>query len=218
MDLLHVAEALAADLAGAQVDPNEAQKALAYLRAHREGATLFEYLATVVTNGHVVIRSGRTLNYYRDLQTICRRHLGPLQHDYANMVEAFAWSLRILRYYRAVPWAADEKAAERRDAQPEQRQEVTTDRQKPPAPQKVEPQLPVSGSVFTSKVLDLDNEKVVIELPGFDVQQAIGLIKAPITARPKYRVDNTARVEVLGVRTLKNGRTIVDLKPAPQVR
>ncbi|WP_165774577.1 hypothetical protein [Candidatus Viridilinea mediisalina] len=52
-----VAEALAADLAGAGVDPNEAQKALAYLRAKRDAKRFFDYLQILVSNGHVVIRS-----------------------------------------------------------------------------------------------------------------------------------------------------------------
>ncbi len=108
MTILSIAEALAADLAGAGVDPNEAQKALAYLRSKRNGKALFEYLQAVVTNGNVVVRSGQTLNYYRDLQSACQRHLRPLQDDYQHMVLAFGWSLRLLRYYRAVPAAARE--------------------------------------------------------------------------------------------------------------
>lgn len=118
---LNVAEALAADLAGAGVDPNEAQKALAYLRSKRDGKALFDYLQSVVTNGGVVIRSGRTLGYYRDLQRACQRHLRPLQNDYEQMVLAFGWSLRLLRYYRVVPEAAKEKAEQQRQQNQEPR-------------------------------------------------------------------------------------------------
>ena len=68
-----IAEALAADLAGAGVDPNEAQKALAYLRSRRSGKAFFDYLQAVVNNGQVVIRSRQTLDYYRVLQQACQR-------------------------------------------------------------------------------------------------------------------------------------------------
>ncbi|NTV63977.1 MAG: hypothetical protein HGA65_10635 [Oscillochloris sp.] len=105
------------------MDPNEAQKALAYLRSKGEGKALFSYLQAVVNNGQAVIRSGRTLGYYRDLLTICQRHLRPLQSDYKLLLATFAWSLRLLRYYRAVPWAGEEKAAERRAMPPEQRRD-----------------------------------------------------------------------------------------------
>lgn len=209
----HLAEALAADLAGAQVDPNEAQKALAYLRSKGQSRALFEYLQSVVNNGQAVIRSGRTLGYYRDLLAICQRHLRPLQGDYPQLLSTFAWSLRLLRYYRAVPWAGEEKVAEQRglaavSAQP------TAEPDRPARP--AAPVLPTLGDSFHGKVLDLDDDMVMVELPGFSDAQAIGVIKAPASTRPKYRVGNTARVEVLGVRTLKSGRVVVDLKPAPQ--
>ncbi len=130
---LEISEALAADLAGAQVDPNEAQKALAYLRSKGQSRALFEYLQSVVNNGQAVIRSGRTLGYYRDLLAICQRHLRPLQGDYPQLLSTFAWSLRLLRYYRAVPWAGEEKVAERRAMPPELRPESSQATQTQPA-------------------------------------------------------------------------------------
>lgn len=208
-----LAETLAADLAGAQVDPNEAQKALAYLRSKREGRALFDYLQQVVNNGSAVIRSGRTLGYYRDLLTICRRHLQPLQNDYDTMIATFAWSLRLLRYYRAVSWAAEEKAAEQR-GQPIASKSAQSNTPKSAEAQKVEHKLPTVGEVFTANILDLDDEVVMVEVPGFSDEHVVGLIKAPINARPKYRIGNAARVEVTGVRTLKSGRVVVELKPA----
>jgi hypothetical protein len=97
------AHALAADLAGASIDPNEAQKVLAYARS-KPGDTdaLFDYLRMVVSQGGAVIRSGRTLSYYRDLEAACKQHLRPIK-DYDELLQTFGWSLRLLRYYRAVP-------------------------------------------------------------------------------------------------------------------
>jgi hypothetical protein len=53
-------------------------------------------------------------------------------------------------------------------------------------------------------------------VPGFGEDKAIGVLKAEAIAggrTERYRVGNTARVEVTGTRTLKSGRTIVELKP-----
>lgn len=204
-----IAEALAADLAGASVDPNEAQKVLAYLRSKRDGRALFDYLQTVVNNGNAVIRSSRTLDYYHNLLTACQRHLRPLQHDYEELVKAYAWSLRLLRYYRTVPTAAEEKRAE---TQPQ----TAAPRQAPPAakPQPTVPQLPEVGTIFTGKILDFDDETVMIAVPNFADDVAIALIKASIAERPRYRIGNTARVEVVNIRTLKSGRILLEVKPA----
>ena len=59
---------------------------------------------------------------------------------------------------------------------------------------------------------------VFVEVPGFKDEQTAGLIKLPVSARPKYRQGNAARVEVIGIRTLKSGRIVVDLKPAPKAK
>lgn len=107
----HTIHALAADLAGASIDPNEAQKVLAYARSNRNNPqALFEYLQMVIKDGEAVVRSRRTLHYYRDLGAACERHLIPPDKDDENydekiqmFLETFGWSLRLLRYYRVVP-------------------------------------------------------------------------------------------------------------------
>ncbi len=100
----YTAETLAADLAGAKVDPNEAQKALAYLRKNRDEKQFFAYLRAIVQDGRAVIRSGRTLDYYRNLLTACERHLRGMPAD--EMAQTLGWAIRLLRYYKAVPDAA----------------------------------------------------------------------------------------------------------------
>lgn len=206
---LNVAEALAADLAGAGVDPNEAQKALAYLRSKRDGKALFDYLQSVVTNGGVVIRSGRTLGYYRDLQRACQRHLRPLQNDYEQMVLAFGWSLRLLRYYRVVPEAAKEKAEQQRRPAP-----APVEQPQPTPARPAGPTMPQVGDIFTGKVLERDENVIIIQVPGFDEEQVFGVLKVEPSV-PKYRVGkDSARVEVTGVRTLKSGKTLVEVKRA----
>lgn len=213
---MNVAEALAADLAGAGVDPNEAQKALAYLRSKRNGKALFEYLQAVVTNGNVVVRSRQTLNYYHELQSACQRHLRPLQDDYQHMALAFGWSLRLLRYNRVVPAAAREEAS-RQPKKPGNEKPRTGDTppdKTPPSGPSHPPgrQLPQVGDIITGKVLERNEKAIVIQVPGFDTDQVVAVLNVE-PGVPKYRPNkDSARVQVTGIRQIKKGKTVLDVK------
>ncbi|GIV99559.1 MAG: hypothetical protein KatS3mg058_0963 [Roseiflexus sp.] len=100
-DLMERASAMALDLCAARVDPNEAQKALTYLRAQKDSKAYFAYLQAIVKNGRAVIRSNRTIEYYSNLLTASQQHLRDLSpHD---MALTLGWTIRLLRYYNAVP-------------------------------------------------------------------------------------------------------------------
>jgi hypothetical protein len=118
---LQVAQLLAADLAGANVDVNEAQKALAYMLTQEKPRQFFDYLRTINRHGYTVVRSNRTIGYYRDLQAACERHLDGMEID--EMRQTLGWALRLLRYYKAVP-----------DAEPD-RYEAPAERSRGPAKQ-----------------------------------------------------------------------------------
>ncbi|MFV9504093.1 MAG: hypothetical protein AB4911_05950 [Oscillochloridaceae bacterium umkhey_bin13] len=201
-----IAEALAADLAGASVDPNEAQKALAYLRSKRDPKLFFTYLDAVVTNGHVVIRSRQTLDYYRDLQQIFRRHLSGM--SYEELAPTLGWGLRLLRYYRAVPEAIQRQTL---PTPPLSREVALT--QAPPAPRPAtrrEP--PAVGDEFTGKVLDGDAQVFVIQVPGFTEQEAVAVLKIE-PGTPKFRIGkDSAKVKVVAVRQAKSGKTILEVR------
>lgn len=201
----NVAEAMAADLAGARVDPNEAQKALAYLRSKRDPKGFFDYLQAVVANGQVVIRSRQTLDYYRSLQQICLRHLRGM--EYEEMAQTLGWALRLLRYYRAVP-----EAVQRQTAAPEPRRQPQAAAPEPKhEPQKEGPTIPAVGEVFAGLVLERDDELVVIEVPGFTRDKAVAVLKVePDTPRWREGKDR-ARCEVIGQRE-RDGLTILRVK------
>ena len=207
------AEFLAADLVGARVDPNEVQKALAYLRSKKDGKQFFGYLRVINQNGGAVIRSGQTLGYYRDLLAACERHLRGMQAE--EMAQTLGWAIRLLRYYRAVPEAAEMLAAERRKGGDSASQPAPT----PTVAQPVRPaaaQLPAVGETFAGKVVGVDETAVLIAVPGFGEGKAIGVLKAAAIAggrTARYRVGNAARVEVTGVRALTSGRAILELQP-----
>jgi CRISPR-associated protein Cmr6 len=84
----------------------------------------------------------------------------------------------------------------------------------PPRP--AAPQLPIVGAVFTGKILEIDSGNVFVEVPDFDSEKALGIIRAEQVGGRKYRAGNAARVEVLKQRETKSGRIVLELKPAPK--
>jgi hypothetical protein len=92
----------------------------------------------------------------------------------------------------------------------------------PPQPRATEPpkpagpQLPAVGETFAGRVVAVDETAVLVAIAGFGDDKAIGVLKAESIEggrTDRYRAGNMARVEVTGVRTLKSGRVIVELKP-----
>jgi hypothetical protein len=161
-----------------------------------------------------VIRSGRTQDYYRAIQDACRLHLAHLEPE--EQVQTLGWAVRLMRYYRNAPGALDRPSpfgGEAPEIAPPRRAEPPP---VPPPPQRKAPELPSVGSTYTAPVIQADASAVLVEVPGFAGEKAIGVIKAEDLGGRKFREGNTARVEVIGVRTLKSGRTIVELKPAPR--
>ena len=97
------AQAMARTWVKQQTDPNEIAKALRYLRDHKDGPRFFRYLRTVVDEGRAVVRSGRTLDYYRQIEQVCRHHLSPYRDDPETMAHILGWAVRLMRYYRVAP-------------------------------------------------------------------------------------------------------------------
>jgi cold shock CspA family protein len=86
-----------------QTDHNEIAKALRYLVEHKNGPQFFTYLRTVVNEGRAVVRSGRTLDYYRQIERVCRQHLTSYQDDHDRMAQVLGWAVRLMRFYSVAP-------------------------------------------------------------------------------------------------------------------
>ena len=95
------ADAIARELARRDCDPNEVHKALVYLRTHKDGERFFRFLSTLVQHGRFLVRSGRTLDYYKDIQEVCERNLGAFRSDTAAMGQVLGWAVRLMRYHMA---------------------------------------------------------------------------------------------------------------------
>jgi cold shock CspA family protein len=98
-----IAQVMARTWVKQHTDPNEVAKALRYLRDHKSGPRFFRYLQTVVDEGRAVVRSGRTLDYYRQIEQVCRQHLSPYRDDPETMAQILGWAVRLMRYHRVEP-------------------------------------------------------------------------------------------------------------------
>jgi hypothetical protein len=103
MNKWQTAETLARELFELEMDVSEFQKVIAFARTHLDGAKVFTLIDTMVLDGQHLVRSGRTLDYYHDLQEVCsdllrdyRRATGSQAEE---MVSIMAWAARLMRYY-----------------------------------------------------------------------------------------------------------------------
>jgi hypothetical protein len=158
-----------------------------------------------------VVRSNRTRGYYMDLLDACQLHLANL--DPAALSQALGWAVRLMRYYRNVQGALAQPPSFGRASGSTN---TPSSVQPGSSSQTTNPSTPQVGSVFTGKVLEIDERAVFVEIPGFTIEKALGMIKTEALGGRRYRVDNSARVEVVAVRQAKNGRRIIELKPAPR--
>jgi hypothetical protein len=207
------ASLLAADLAGARVDSNEAMKALAYARSRRSGRALFEYLGAVVANGQAVIRSRQTLDYYKEILAACDRHLRPLRSDDQRLLQTFAWSLRLLRYYKEVPEAAPRRSTD--GPAPPAAIAAPTAPSNAPAPARTSgSSLLQTGEIFRGIITEVLAGGVKIQHPDHPITQVLGVIDAEHMGKGQFKVKNTRWVEILAVTKTPKGLTVLELRPA----
>lgn len=92
-----------------RTDVNELMKTVSVmkskLRDERETfttASYFEFLDAVVKSGESVVRSGRTLDYYRALRDVSIQYLRSYSESPTLMLEILGWTGRLLRYYETL--------------------------------------------------------------------------------------------------------------------
>lgn len=96
--LLDLADEIARKLLN-RADVNELAKCLRFLLDNPDGQLFFEYLDTITIEGQAVVRSGRTLDYYRAIRDACRQYLTPYKEDPQAMAQILGWAARLMRYY-----------------------------------------------------------------------------------------------------------------------
>lgn len=146
-----LADAIALELVGRETDVNEAQKVVTHARvqaerdAARVGGDFFALLEAMVNDGRYLVRSGRTLGYYRDLRDVCSRHLRGFRSTTPEsgweLVSILGWAARLMRYYRS-PEGKTELASKQRGVAHEEsrRDDVHAQTQRMPAPEETRKQ------------------------------------------------------------------------------
>jgi hypothetical protein len=97
--IFQTAHAMARELVQRDCDPNEVHKAFVYLRTHKNGDQFFRLLTSMVQNGRFLVRSGRTLDYYKTILDVCQRYLTNYRADAEKMTQILGWAVRLMRYY-----------------------------------------------------------------------------------------------------------------------
>lgn len=142
-----MAEKIALELAGSKTDPNEVAKVLSHLVTHRNGHEIFTFLRTVVQDGRAVIRSGRTLDYYREIRRVCDKYLSPYRDKPDEMAQILGWAVRLMRYYRVEPSLAPPKAPPVRRPEVEKRATPVPPAERPRRIQDLEVGMVLTGTV-----------------------------------------------------------------------
>ncbi|HID06206.1 MAG TPA: hypothetical protein EYP10_03565 [Armatimonadetes bacterium] len=93
------AHAIARDLVQRHCDPNELHKAFVYLRTHKNGEQFFRFLNALVQHGRFLVRSRRTLEYYKAMLEVCQQHLRAYRSDAEAMQQVLGWAIRLMRFY-----------------------------------------------------------------------------------------------------------------------
>ena len=75
----------------------------------------FQLLDTMVQSGQHLVRSGRTLDYYHNIQDVCRQCLGAYRQAQGEqakeLAEIMGWAVRLMRYHRAMGTLPTERLA-----------------------------------------------------------------------------------------------------------
>ena len=130
-----LADAVARELVSRETDVNEVQKVATHARvqaerqAERVGEDFFALLETMVRDGRYLVRSGRTLDYYRDLRDVCGRHLREFKRTTPEsgweLVGILFWAARLMRYYKSAEAGAELSPEQHVDVRAERRGAVT---------------------------------------------------------------------------------------------
>jgi hypothetical protein len=169
-----IAHDLASDLVDYGTDPNEFGKVAAFMRRYQKADNaknqLMLLLQRLANSNNAPIRSGKTQEYYQDIQESCQKHLSSISEPDELML-ILGWCMRLMRYYRVEPKRAAE--AQRRPRQTEgqqkrlqqqhQEQKPQPTRTPKPPKQPEKPKFKV-GDKVNATILKKDGSKVTVRL------------------------------------------------------
>jgi hypothetical protein len=195
-----VAHGIAQALVNQDTDVNELGKAIAYLRnainqtQPDAGARFFTYLKTLVSQGKTIGHSGRTLDYYRQIDKACGSFLRPYQAQPTMMLQILGWTARLMRYYREGGAIGEDLKALAKQA-PTPTPEVPTSERQTEIQAIAQSQNFQVGQRIEATVKAIKGKEVTYELPGG--------IKLTVKEPKRYEdlsVGNVVSVDIMELR------------------
>jgi len=93
---------IASELVQKGVDVNELAKVFTYLRtrlAKPDALNDFWLFLNRLPRARAFVRSGRTLDYYKDIQNLCGQSLKDVK-DASQLTVTLGWAVRLARFYK----------------------------------------------------------------------------------------------------------------------
>lgn len=215
-----MAETIARELVNRETDVNELQKVITYVRiqtsvpGEKVGEKFFVLLQTMVRDGRFLMRSGRTLDYYRNLQSVCSNHLsdyrGATGDEGKKLVKILGWVARLMRYYNTAAGDAELVARQNEKAitqPPVEHQPQTVSvpsqtkhpkKQRQPKPQKPPVQTEIKEATVTLTTMAINRKGRVRTEQGEEI---------PCAAFPAYPLGQIGEICIAEV-TRENGRAV----------
>lgn len=97
-----IAHEIAFELVDKGTDVNEVANVYTFLRQHGNREQFFILLDRLIKSGRALVRSKRTLDYYRNIQDACNRHLKDIS-DPGRLAEILGWTVRLMKFYKFEP-------------------------------------------------------------------------------------------------------------------
>lgn len=191
-NLWSIAHDLAYEMHERNVDINEVNKVTAFMRQyHKSDDALDKFkslLQQLAYSNDAPIQSGRTRDYYKDIQKCCQKHLDNIS-DPNELLLILGWSKRLMYYYKVEPKRATEE-------------QIPQQQQIPEPPPMQTPQLPKEPEKPKVKVPKRVNAKI-LKKDGFNVRVQLQTDNEEeiVFEQPYYRpkVGETVKLRVTGV-------------------
>jgi hypothetical protein len=145
-------------------------------------------LDTMVRDGRHLARSGRTIDYYRDMRDVCATHLQAYKQATGDraweLARILAWAVRLMRYYATDEGRAEVSARQSRRSPARTGQEPATR----PQPQRV------SGRATTARTVAVEQ---------------VTLLGAPAGGRAQVRTEHGETVQCTMLPRINKGERVL---------
>lgn len=186
-----IARDLALDLHKHKADVNEFGKVIAFMRQYyktdNSKKLMMSLLQRLANSDDAPIRSGRTKDYYRDIQASCQKHLKDINHADELML-ILGWCRRLMYYYEE---KSKHAAEEQRPSQEQQRTPEPPPTQTPQQPKEPEEPKIVVGNKINAIILKKEGFNITVQMQTDNNEEIVFVNAAyyqPVGAKVKMKV------------------------------